>query len=111
MGHAISGELLDKSLDARAVLVDGLDDLCRLNDVPSRKARLPVKKNGERAADNEQHEQQRESLAAQRGDLIRKFGVRVRRCFRIIHGGHLVAGLACVGCSSFVSSALGFLWL
>ena len=58
MRLAISGEMLDKTNDSRMVLVECLDDLRRLRfdgcNIPLREGRLPVEKDRDGAADDNQ---------------------------------------------------------
>ena len=83
---AVNNELLDEVGDGRIILTEGLDDLggLRFDGAMSRRSqgRLPVKKHGDRAADDDQREQQNEHLATERGDLIRNF----RRRLKFVHG-------------------------
>jgi len=89
MRLAVGGELVDEGLYARAVLLEKADDLRGLRfdagDVVAREAGLPVEENGERAADDDEREQQYENLALQRADLTGDFFVRWGVGF--VHGG------------------------
>lgn len=83
---AVGGELLDETVNVCAVFINRLDDLRRLRDVVARVTGLQGKIARERGADDDEREQQGAILAAQRGDLLRNVGGRLRGGLKIVHG-------------------------
>ena len=103
MRLAIGHELVDKVDHQRLVLVESLDDAARpaarMASMSLRvNAGLPVKINRERAADDDEREQQHENLVAQARRLRIQLGVRISRGFiNSVGGGFGLDGLEDAG--------------
>ena len=90
MRAAVSRDLLHKIFHAHAVFAEHLNDLCGLRfnggNVFAGDTGLAIQINGERAADDDEREQQRENLMSQSDNLIRQFGLGGGVRFRFVHG-------------------------